>query len=181
MKGFGILLVIVLIFGGGYYYFTANNEIVVDSDSPLKVIKGSLGGMSTEERAEFDAAVDDMKDVVKEMNEDMDDDVSLLASGNFMESAHTVEGKVLLIDDNGKKVVRFEDFRTINGPALYIYLSTGLDDGDFVDLGEIKATKGNVNYDVPEGTDTDKYNKVLVWCRPFSILFSYAELKSKKQ
>jgi len=45
-----------------------------------------------------------------------------------------------------------------------------------IDLGEIKATKGNVNYDIPEGTDLEKYNKVLVWCVPFRVLFSYSDL-----
>ena len=50
-------------------------------------------------------------------------------------------------------------------------------DDDFIDLGKIKATKGNVNYDIPEGVDTDKYNKVLVWCVPFGVIFSYSELK----
>ncbi len=73
-------------------------------------------------------------------------------------------------------IVRFEDFETINGPDLRIYLSTELGDSDFIELGKIKATKGNVNYNIPEGTDLTKYNKVLVWCKAFSVLFSYAEL-----
>jgi hypothetical protein len=79
-------------------------------------------------------------------------------------------------DDGGKKVLRFEDFETVNGPNLHIYLSSDLEGKDFVDLGEIKATKGNVNYDLPEGVDLDRYDKVLVWCVPFKVLFSYGEL-----
>ena len=117
-----------------------------------------------------------MKDNVVEINDEMEDDALLLASGDFKKGTYDGAGRASLIDDSGKKIVRFEDFSTPSGPAPYIYLSTGLDDSDFVDLGEIKATKGNVNYEVPEGTDTDKYNKVLVWCEPFKILFSYAEL-----
>ena len=96
--------------------------------------------------------------------------------GDFKPMAHEVEGKALLIESDGKKIIRFEDFNTINGPDLYIYLSSGLGNEDFVDLGRIKATKGDVNYDVPEGTDTSKYKHVLVWCRAFRVLFSYAEL-----
>ena len=46
-----------------------------------------------------------------------------------------------------------------------------------IDLGIIKATKGNVNYEIPQDIDTTKYNKVLVWCKPFKVLFSYAELR----
>ena len=55
--------------------------------------------------------------------------------------------------------------------------SIGLRSKGYIDLGKIKATKDNVNYDVPESVDTNKYNKVLVWFVPFRVLFSYAELK----
>jgi len=104
-------------------------------------------------------------------------DATILSTAYFKPHDHDVEGKALLIDDNGKKIVRFEDFDTVNGPELHVYLSTDLDAKDYIDLGEIKATRGNVNYDVPMGIDVNKYNKVLVWCEPFSVLFSYAELE----
>ena len=67
-------------------------------------------------------------------------------------------------------------FETDNGPRLHIYLSAGLGDDDFIDLGPIRATKGNANYEVPAGVDIEKYRNVLVWCVPFGVLFSYAEL-----
>ena len=81
-----------------------------------------------------------------------------------------------MIEADNQKILRFEDFETINGPDLHIYLSSDLEAKDYIDLGEIKATKGNVNYEVPSNVDLEKYNKVLVWCEPFRILFSYAEL-----
>ncbi|MBD3318840.1 hypothetical protein GF342_02935, partial [Candidatus Woesearchaeota archaeon] len=85
-------------------------------------------------------------------------------------------GKALLIETAEGNILRFEDFETINGPNLHIYLSANLDDTDYVDLGELKATTGSVNYNIPDGTDTDKYHYVLVWCVPFEVLFSYADL-----
>ena len=60
--------------------------------------------------------------------------------------------------------------------VVRIYLSTNLDDNDYIDLGKLKATKGNMNYDVPSDTDFDKYNKVLIWCEPFGVLFGSASL-----
>ena len=160
------IIIVLLVLGiGSYVYFTANNNVVLEEDSPLV------------NSNEFDAAMEDMKDKVVEMDENINNKANLIAEGDFKEKAHHVEGKALLIENEGKKIVRFEDFDTINGPALYIYLSSDLGDGDFVDLGPIKATKGNINYEIPEGVDTEKYNKVLIWCRPFSVLFSYAELK----
>jgi len=43
--------------------------------------------------------------------------------------------------------------------------------------GKIKGTKGNVNYEIDRGVDLEKYDKVLVWCVPFGVLFSYADLE----
>ena len=109
--------------------------------------------------------------------EDMPNSAVIIAEADFMESAHTVSGKALVIEEDGKKILRFEDFETVNGPNLHIYLSSDLSSNDFIDLGAIKATKGNVNYEIPEGTDLEKYNKVLVWCVPFKVLFSYSDLQ----
>lgn len=100
----------------------------------------------------------------------------LIAEGAFVAKAHDVQGKALLIEHNGKKSLRFENFETINGPDVRIYLSSDLSNKDIVDIGSIKATKGNVNYEIPDGVDTTKYNKVLVWCVQFHVLFSAAEL-----
>lgn len=100
-----------------------------------------------------------------------------IMEGNFIPGAHEVSGKAVVIENENKKILRFENFETINGPDLFIYLSSDLDNKEFIDLGKIKATKGNVNYQLPENVDLEKYNKVLVWCRAFRILFSYAELK----
>src|SRR3989338_4847202 len=43
-------------------------------------------------------------------------------------------------------------------------------------VGEIKGTKGSFNYNLDSSIDTEKYNKVLVWCVPFGVLFSFADI-----
>ncbi len=120
--------------------------------------------------------------IVKELNEDLpplDTGVrEAVAQGNFVASAHEVAGNVKIIREAGRgDYISFEDFETVNGPDLFIYLATDTTAEDFVNLGEIKATRGNVNYEIPAGTDLEKYDTVLVWCRAFSVLFSYAELE----
>lgn len=102
---------------------------------------------------------------------------NILAEGEFKPGDHDVAGRAVLIESEGSKTLRFEDFDTVNGPDLFIYLSKDLEAKEFVNLGRIKATKGNVNYEVDSSIDTTQYNKVLVWCKAFSVLFSYAELK----
>lgn len=98
-------------------------------------------------------------------------------SGNFLAKAHDVSGRARVIETSQGKVLRFEDFDTVNGPDLRIYLATDDTAKDFIDLGTIQGTKGNSNYDIPQGSDLKKYSHVLVWCKSFSVLFSSAVLK----
>jgi hypothetical protein len=171
-----IVIGVLIILGIGYYLISPAFQVSeLDEESPL--INDAFDSMSEDEKIEFNGEVDGMKNVNINMSDMIPSQANVLASGEFMPRAHEVEGKALLIDDNGKKILRFEDFETINGPNLHIYVSAELGDGDFIDLGEIKATKGNVNYELPENVDYEKYNKVLVWCVPFRVLFSYAELE----
>lgn len=101
---------------------------------------------------------------------------NLLYKADLVADAHDVSGGVVVVEDNGKRILRFEHFETINGPDLRIYLSTDTSAQDFIDLGAIKGTKGNINYEIPADVDLDKYGNVLVWCRAFKVLFSHADL-----
>ena len=78
--------------------------------------------------------------------------------------------------EDGSNVLRLENFRATNGPDLFVYLATDKGASEFVNLGVLKANIGNQNYDIPEGTDLEKYNNVLIWCRAFSLYFGSAEL-----
>jgi hypothetical protein len=169
-----ILLVLLIAVVVGYYLISPAFDVVeVDEVSPLVVV--GMTEMTAEMKELFDEQMELMKDKVVEMAEDMPT-ATLLASGTFTPDAHAVMGEALLIEDDTGKILRFENFETINGPNLHIYLATDSTATDFVDLGEIKATKGNVNYVLPSPIDVEKYDTVLVWCVPFKVLFSYAEL-----
>jgi hypothetical protein len=66
-----------------------------------------------------------------------------------------------------------------NGPDLFVYLSPNEDgyaDGA-VNLGELKATDGAFNYDVPAGVDVSQFRSAIVWCKRFSVLFAVAPLE----
>lgn len=170
----GVLVLVVL--GGAYYLFTAYQ--VKELDEPL-IFNDMFDKMNADEMKAFQTAVEESGREVKEMSEQMPEvpQVKILSQGDFMPRAHDVMGVAKVIEGGGKNILRFEDFETINGPNLHIYLSSDLGGDDYIDLGEIRATKGNVNYELPDGVDLKKYNKVLVWCVPFRVLFSFAELK----
>lgn len=159
-----------------------SSPLPVTEDAPANIISGDssyIPLMDAETKNAFEKQMNEMKGVVKEMNDAMPKDASsatkLLARGPFIARAHDVKGEALLIEDGGKKVLRFENFETINGPDVRIYLAADLQARDFVEISPIRATKGNVNYDIPAGVDTTKYDKVLVWCKAFGVLFSSAE------
>ncbi|MCC7356519.1 MAG: DM13 domain-containing protein [Candidatus Doudnabacteria bacterium] len=174
---------IIVVLGIAYYLispFWNNKEL--NEESPLtvgsQVVKDDLDNMSPETKERFEQETLAMKDKVMVMSDSVpSNQAKIVASAEFKPRAHAVSGKAILIEQNGKHVVRFENFETINGPDVDVYLSSELGDADYVSLGDLKATQGNVNYTVPEGTDISKYNKVLIWCKAFSVLFSYAEFK----
>ena len=62
---------------------------------------------------------------------------------------------------DGRRFVRFEDLATSDGPDLHVWVTDqpsggewgSYDDGRYVRLGELKATHGNQNYEVPGDAD----------------------------
>ena len=103
-----------------------------------------------------------------------------LRTGSFVgngDGIHNAEGiaKVIPLQD-GSNILRLENLQVTNGPDLYVYLATDKSASDFVSLGKLKANNGNQNYNIPSETDLTKYDNVLIWCRPFSVLFGSAEL-----
>lgn len=101
-------------------------------------------------------------------------------TGKFIgvnDGIHNADGLARVIPlDNGTSVLRLENFKATNGPDLYVYLATDNSASDIVNLGRLKGNIGNQNYVIPAGTDLSKYDRVLVWCRAFSVLFGSAQL-----
>jgi hypothetical protein len=103
-----------------------------------------------------------------------------VVSGDFVgvgDGIHNANGiaKIISLED-GTKILRLEDFKSTNGPDLYVYLATDPLATDYVSLGPLKANIGNQNYQIPDGTDLSKYDTALIWCRQFSVLFGHANL-----
>ena len=101
-------------------------------------------------------------------------------AGSFVgvnDGIHDAQGKAYTISlDDGTDVLRLENFQSTNGPDLYVYLATDDKASDFINLGELKANRGNQNYEIPYNSDLTKYNKVLIWCKAFGVLFGSAEI-----
>lgn len=113
------------------------------------------------------------------------DSMSIVASGSFgeIDFIHKGSGSAKLIRIVEDKILRLDDFSVTSGPDLYVYLARSESPtndlgslGDFVDLGPLKGTMGNQNYVIPSGVSDDN-RTVVIWCKRFSVLFSYAVMK----
>jgi flagellar basal body-associated protein FliL len=108
--------------------------------------------------------------------------VSPITTGSFVgagDGFHNAEGLAKVIPlEGGHTILRLENFKSTNGPNVHLYLSADKAASNFIDLGRLKANNGNQNYDIPVGTDLNKYNLALIWCKDFSVLFGSAQLKT---
>ncbi len=139
-------------------------------------IKDNLSVMDADTKANFEKQTIEMKDKIMEKSDAMPaSQATVISRADMISRAHEVEGVALLVKSGDETYLRFENLKTINGPDLRIYLGADLSNDDFVDLGPIRATEGNVNYAIPPGTDLSKYKNAMIWCRAFGVLFSYAE------
>jgi len=117
----------------------------------------------------------------------------VLRSGAFHGGPHapadTASGSVRLFRlDNGRYELRLEnDFRTTEGPDLFIYLSAAEDPQDdntvaespFVDAGKLRSPTGSQKFLLPANFDPSKFKSVAIWCKRFGVLFGVAQLVSK--
>ena len=115
----------------------------------------------------------------------MDASVVKVKSGSFRDadSFHKGIGTATIYSSpDGQNVLRLEDFRVTNGPDLRVLLvpasdPQGRDDVEgYIELGKLKGNMGNQNYFLPEGEDGSGYGSVVIYCRPFHVVFSVATL-----
>jgi electron transfer DM13 len=106
----------------------------------------------------------------------------VLAMGelNYVDAIHNGKGPVRILDAGGQRLVRFEEVAITNAPDVHVYLSpeTGgkWSEATSLYLGALKATNGSFNYDVPANAEVTRYRSVVVWCRAFSVLITWADL-----
>lgn len=109
-----------------------------------------------------------------------------LVEGSFIPRDHPGQGIAkVLTDGSSQRFLRFEEFSTDNGPDLNVYLTTADanapegdfdDDGEYVDLGNLKGNIGDQNYEIPPDVDLARFDTVVVWCVRFSSAFTAADL-----
>jgi len=112
---------------------------------------------------------------------------SVLATGSFHSVAHKSTGTAAIHQlADGRRVLRFTNFETSNGPDVRVYLVAADDATDsaavtragFVEIAELKGNVGDQNYELPASIDLERYRAVTIWCKRFSVNFATAPLTS---
>jgi hypothetical protein len=109
----------------------------------------------------------------------------LLLQGQFVDadSFHMGSGdaRIYALADRNL-ILRLEDFSVTNGPDLHVLLAENPSPPDhdslgmYLDLGSLKGNLGDQNYDIPAGTDINQFKSVVIYCLPFHVVFSTADL-----
>jgi hypothetical protein len=105
-----------------------------------------------------------------------------LASGElgYVDALHNGTGRILLVRSGESVVLRFEGVAITNAPDVHVYASreTGgkWTEATSLYVGPLKATNGSFNYTVPAEANISLFRSVVVWCRQFSVLVTWADL-----
>jgi hypothetical protein len=108
--------------------------------------------------------------------------------GQFSSHIHRTTGTarlVTLID--GLRILRMENLHTTQGPQLCVWLSDArvgnggnrfrrFGRSQHLDLGPLRANRGNTNYAIPRDADTAGVSSVILWCNRFGVSFGAAQL-----
>ena len=153
-------------------------NVIEEEKATTKTVTSGFENLSPERQKEMLALMNEvnakesieMDEVVPPLSEER----SIFTSSVKGTTGHPAEGSVQVIQTTDGPVIRYENFKTINGPNLHVYIAKDLRADEFVDLGSIRGTSGSINYLVPADIDFSEYRYVLYWCVPFGVLFNYA-------
>lgn len=72
-----------------------------------------------------------------------------------------------------------------NGPDLFVYVTPDperdTDAPGAANISPLRATSGDVSYDIPPGVDTPAIRAVVIYCRQFRVTFAVAKLARPDQ
>lgn len=108
-------------------------------------------------------------------------------SGQFSGAgSKTGEGTVTLIHNaDGTATLTFKQFKVSRGPDLRVWLSDAatinksrdVKRSKYVAISKLKSSKGEQSYIIPASALAQGLDQVVIWCKPFGVLFASAKLR----
>jgi hypothetical protein len=110
-----------------------------------------------------------------------------IASGSFRDgdAFHKGSGEAIIYQlEDGSHLLRLENLNVTNGPDLHVLLVNHSDpqtradvhDSGYSELGKLKGNMGSQNYEIPADLDLDSVSSIVIYCKPFQVVFSVAAL-----
>ncbi|MEM9950588.1 MAG: DM13 domain-containing protein [Chloroflexota bacterium] len=163
-------------------FTTAELDAVRDMPEDQQTILVEMASDSPEMASDTARA---MMEEDTEMNDEMPSNEPIILSEGtftFIDAVHNGEGTATIFQlPDDSRILRFENFRVTNGPQLHVVLSRnnptsifGDIGDDYIDLGPLSGNVGNQNYEIPDDVDLEEYNTVVIYCVPFSVVFTTA-------
>ncbi|NET81622.1 MAG: DM13 domain-containing protein [Moorea sp. SIO1F2] len=100
-------------------------------------------------------------------------------SGNFVTAAHSTQGMVSLVTDNGQRYLKFDEtFKTDNGPDLMVLLHRqtvpkSYSKENYESLGPLQQVSGTQGYRIPADVNPEDFSSVVIWCRKFNVTLAF--------
>jgi len=173
-------------------------NVTVDEEFPFAagaIVPSGMTKIEVEQvmagMAQVSQSVDEkMPEVMSTSTDSAEDEPQILKPGSFQDadSFHKGSGQATIYRGaDGSHLLRLDDFQTTNGPEFHVVLSPSPDPQTssqvkatgYVDLGKLKGNIGNQNYPIPEETDINVQMSVIIYCKPFQVVFSVAMLGKK--
>ncbi|MCI4671811.1 MAG: DM13 domain-containing protein [Bacteroidia bacterium] len=104
---------------------------------------------------------------------------SVILMGTFTGvNGYNVQGTATLVRAETSELKLGSDFRTANGPGLYVYLSPNSNNvTGGVSLGLLQNTTGEQTYAIPTNVNLEGLENVIIYCQPFRVPFGVANLE----
>ncbi len=162
-------------------------DTVVDESFPLSADAVVPEGITQDEARVMMSTASKLENEVSETMTEAMTAATALKTGTFVDgdAFHKGSGTATIYQlEDGSHVLRFEDFNVTNGPDLRVLVSPhpnpegrgDIADAGYIELDKLKGNVGNQNYFFPEGVDPAEYNSVIIYCKPFRVVFSVAAL-----
>ena len=158
----------------------------IDSRIMSNMVEGMVMGANATDESSMLQAADMIGPAMVAITEQQGAPVALrVGSFRDADSFHRGSGDATIYSaPGGGLLLRLEDLNVTNGPALHVILSPHPDpmrspdvkQAGYVDLGPLKGNRGDQNYAIPMGYDISSASSVVIYCKPFSVVFSVASL-----
>ena len=110
----------------------------------------------------------------------------VIAQGQFVDGDvfHKGSGTATLLQAaDGTYLLRLTEFMTTVGPDLRVLLSPTAAPasqarlGDYLEVSKLKGNIGDQEYILPADFDPDAFQSVVIYCKPFRVIFATATLE----